>query len=231
MKVAFTCDIDWANEKVINDTINLFNNFGVKCTLFATHKSNTIDRCNRDLFEIGIHPNFNDILLNGKGKKAEQVLEDLIEIYPEALGIRSHSLTTSSRLLNLFKSFDLKYESNQIIPYSTRITPYKCWNGMTIIPFNFEDDVHFTYNKSFDISLIKTFQASDYLIMDFHPIHIYLNTDCEDTYEKSRDHFFSKELSSFKNNSIVGARDLLIRTLNEVKARGLKTYHLKEFLL
>ena len=49
---------------------------------------------------------------------------------------------------------------------------------MTLIPYNFEDDVHYNYNKSFDISLLEEFKTSEYLIMDFHPIHIFLNSDC-----------------------------------------------------
>ena len=39
----FTSDIDWAPEAVIEDTIELFNKYGVKCTFFCTHKSAVID--------------------------------------------------------------------------------------------------------------------------------------------------------------------------------------------
>ena len=52
MKIIFTCDIDWASEAVINDSLGLFEENNIKCTLFATHKSKVIDLCNRKLFEI-----------------------------------------------------------------------------------------------------------------------------------------------------------------------------------
>ena len=46
------------------------------------------------------------------------------------------------------------------------VKPYKCWNEMTIIPYNFLN-VHYFW-KSFDFSLIKEFRSAEYLIMDFH---------------------------------------------------------------
>ena len=231
MKIIFSCDIDWANEKVIEDTIDLFENHQIKCTLFVTHKSKSIDLCNRNLFEIGIHPNFNENIVNGVGLPAHENVKNLTRLYPESIGVRSHSITSSGPLLEIFKKSGLKYESNQFVPYSKSIEPYKCWNDMTIIPYNFEDDVHYTFEKSFDISLIKEFNSAKYLIMDFHPIHIYLNSESKETYIKAREYLKSEELDTFKNNNNFGTRDLLIRTFKEIKKNGLTTYHLKDLIL
>ena len=231
MKIIFTIDIDWANETVINDTLNLFKVNNINCTVFATHKSKAIDLCDKKMFEIGIHPNFNKSLVSGAGLSAEKIVNELTQIYPDAIGVRSHSLTTSSPLLEIFKSAGMKYESNQINPYSKKIEPYKCWNGMTIMPYNFEDDIHYSYNKSFNISLLEEFKTSEYLIMDFHPIHIYLNSDCSETYERARDFFQSDELIKFKNTTHFGTRDLLLRTFDEIKKGNLETYHLKDLIL
>jgi hypothetical protein len=44
----FTSDIDWAPEEVIEDTIGLFNKYGVKCTFFCTHPSAVIDSIRSD---------------------------------------------------------------------------------------------------------------------------------------------------------------------------------------
>lgn len=230
MKIIFTCDIDWANENVISYTLNLFKENNIKCTLFATHDSKSIRLCDKNLFEIGIHPNFNESLIYGTGKSAQENVQTLIKLFPEAIGVRSHSITSSGALLEVFKKNGLKYECNQFVPYSKSINPYKCWNGMTIIPYNFEDDVHFTYGESFDFSLLEKFKGSKYLIMDFHPIHIYLNTDKIETYEKSRSYLNSKRLADFKNISQNGTRDLLLRTFKEIKEANLKTYQLKEII-
>ena len=123
MKIIFTSDIDWANETVIDFTLNLFKINNIKCTLFATHKSKAIDLCDKNLFEIGIHPNFNQSIVSGSGLSAKKVIDNLTQIYPDAIGVRSHSLTTSSPLLDIFKSAGMKYESNHIIPYSNKLNP------------------------------------------------------------------------------------------------------------
>ena len=231
MKIAFTCDIDWASELVIKDTLDLFQEYKIKSTLFCTHKSIQIDKCDRNLFEIGIHPNFNKNIIEGNGEKGFEIVKKLKDIYPEAIGVRSHSITTSGPILEIFKQNNLLYECNQFIPYSKTINPYKCWNGMSIIQYNFEDDVHFTYNNSFDFSLIDEFSSSKYLIMDFHPIHIYLNTDSEKTYQNAKPYFNSSSLKKYKNTKEYGVRDLLIQTFKQVMNKRYQTYHLKNFIL
>ena len=75
--IVFTSDIDWAPDEVIFDTIKIFEKFNVKCTFFCTHKSKILDECNRDLFELGIHPNFNPSLIDGKKIKADKIIESL----------------------------------------------------------------------------------------------------------------------------------------------------------
>jgi hypothetical protein len=60
--IIFTCDIDWAPEEVIEDTLSLFEENDVKCTLFETHSSSVINSCSQTLFEIAIHPNFNSAI-------------------------------------------------------------------------------------------------------------------------------------------------------------------------
>ena len=103
MKIIFSCDIDWSSERVIEDTIGLFEKYQIKCTLFVTHKSKSIDLCNRNLFEIGIHPNFNENIVKGVGLPAHENVKNLIRFYPEAKGVRSHSITSSGPLLEIFK--------------------------------------------------------------------------------------------------------------------------------
>ena len=114
MKIVFTCDIDWASETVILDTLGLFEKYKIKCTLFATHLSKAIEYCDKGLFEVGIHPNFNKSLIEGKEETAQETVESLIRLFPEANGVRSHSITSSGPLLDIFKKNGLKYECNHI---------------------------------------------------------------------------------------------------------------------
>lgn len=223
--IVFSVDIDWAPEEVIKDTLELFEKYNVKCTLFSTHESMVIHKSKRDLFEIGIHPNFNP-LLDGSinNSTAENILKDIINIYPEAKGVRSHSMTQSSRLLTLFKSLGMEYDCNQFFPYNWDIYPYKCWTGLTRIPYNWEDDIHFTFKKPYDFDLKKILNINKNFIFDFHPIHIYLNSDSEETYLHSKDYYNNPvELKKRRNTKNLGTRDFLIKLLEFISLNNLET--------
>ncbi|MEI8109574.1 MAG: hypothetical protein WCH59_01180 [Chitinophagia bacterium] len=228
--ILFTLDIDWASEEVILDTLSLFEAAGVKCTLFATHQSNAIIDCNKNLFEVGIHPNFNGIL-NGNGNNINQVLDELLAIYPEAKGARSHSLTQSGPILNAYKDKGLVYEVNHFMPYHNNLKPFYLWNGLLRIPFNWEDDYHFALNKSFteyDIDFNENGQEIN--ILNFHPVHIYVNTE---TYSRYLDLRFDinkyEELDKFKNISgVPGTRDILFHAFDYIKNNNLQTYTMSQ---
>ncbi len=209
----FTSDIDWAPEEVIEDTINLFNDYNVKCTFFCTHKSSVIESIKSDSnFELGIHPNFLPILNDKKGS-INEILEDVLNIIPDAKGVRTHSMVQSTPLLQTFKDFGLKYESNTFLPYWSDIKPSVLWNGLIKLPHNFEDDLHFLYKKSFEnCDLILENQKLN--IFCIHPIHVFLNTECEQTYINAKKHYHnSKDLLKKRNTKKIGTRDLLISLL------------------
>lgn len=228
--IAITLDIDWAPEAVIKDSLNLFEKYEVKCTLFATHYSPFIDQCNRNLFEVSIHPNFND-LIDGKAHtvSASMILDELIRIYPEAKGVRSHSMTQSSKLLALFKSKGLLYDSNQFIPYNFNMKPYKCWTGIKRIPYNWEDDIHFAYGKKFDFNFGLIYNEDENYIFDFHPVHIYLNTDCQGTYDKAKIYYHDAEgLKKCRNTGEQGVRNYLENLLKFIVDKNIQTKLLSE---
>lgn len=221
----FTSDIDWAPEEVIADMLALFEAHQVKCTLFVTHESEVIKQCNRDLFEIAIHPNFNNKLFANDQRTPAEIVKELLDIYPETVGVRSHSMTQSSVLLKLFADAGLQYDSNQFLPYQP-VKPYKCWTGLTRIPYNWEDDVHFTYGYSFE----KDGFADDegLRIYDFHPIHVFLNTDSIKRYENAKVFYHQVlELKKFVNNKEFGTRDLLMKKLAENKV----SYKMAELII
>jgi len=213
----FSIDVDWADDKVIEFSLNLFSKYGISCTVFATHASPVLKSIKNDtLFEIAIHPNFNDGLINGKGKDAKTIICDLLEIYPEARGVRSHGMTQSTPLLNVFKDCGIIYEANHFLPYSDSICPFKLWNGLIRVPYNWEDDIHFLYRKTFldsEINLNNKFN-----LFDFHPIHVFLNTDIEKTYLDAK--VFTRDynnLKKFENKNKIGARDLLLKLFNDIE--------------
>ena len=183
-KVFFTMDIDWAIDPIIDYSLKIFEKNNIKCTIFSTHDSIKLKNLNKDIFEIGIHPNFNPSIISGRGNTAEKIIDDLLNLFPESVGLRSHSMTQSSQLLNLFYKKGIKYDSNQFFPYNWSIKPYKCWTGLTRIPYNWEDDIHFLYKKKFDFEIL--INQKNFYVFDFHPIHIFLNTENLHRYESTR---------------------------------------------
>lgn len=222
--IFFTSDIDWAPDEVIDDMLTIFDKYNQKCTMFATHDSGSIKNA-RGIHEIGIHPNFNPLFSQNKqDSNAEKIIDDLMALYPESVGVRSHSTTTSSGLLDLFYRKGLKYDSNLFIPYQD-VRPFALWNGFVRIPYNWEDDVHYLYNKSFANPEL-TFDL-DYLIFDFHPIHVFLNTEKESRYINAKKFYKDPtKLLEFRNNSTPGARTLLISLLENCFQQNHTTYTL-----
>jgi hypothetical protein len=226
--IAFTCDIDWAPEAVIEDTINLFELFGIKCTFFSTHHSPILTKSNKKLFEIGIHPNFHPLLKGNSDKTFEDILDDLLDIHPEARGVRTHTLMQSVAIIQKFADRRLVYESNTLMPYQTGLKPFKLWNGLVRIPYNWEDDVHWAYGYSFDDCRISL-DAEEMIIFDFHPIHIYLNTENKYRYSEAKKYYNDPvKLNEFKNKEVPGTRDLLMNLLKHCRNNEIETHKMIE---
>lgn len=188
-KVFLTFDIDWAHDIVLLDTIDLLESAGVSATLFVTHETKLLERLRaNNKFELGVHPNFN-FLLDAKGVSggnAKQVVEQILALVPEAKSVRSHSMTQNSRLLDIFKESGLTHDVNHFIPAHTNIElcPWYLWNGLCRIPYFWEDDIACMYSLKDNMEELALSQSLK--VFDFHPIHIFLNTEHLDRYERTR---------------------------------------------
>ena len=215
-----TIDIDWAHNALISDTIDLLEKNETKATFFITHDTPLLDRLRSNKnFELGIHPNFNFLLEGNKcnGSSAEEVIDRLLNIVPEAKSIRSHSMFQNSKLLDLFYEKGLRYDCNHYIPEQTNIIlqPWVLWNKLIRIPYFWEDDIYCKYDNN---SSVKTlFKRKGLNVFDFHPIHIYLNTENLISYEKTRSmHHSPDELIRLRYNGY-GVRNYFLETLKLCK--------------
>lgn len=191
-KVFLTFDIDWAHDDVLADCIGLVEQADVCATWFVTHETPLLARLRANpKFELGIHPNFNFLfnLQTQAGASAEEVLERTLALVPEATAVRSHHMTQSSALLNLFRRKGLTHDCNHFIPTTAGITlkPWELWNGMLRVPYSWEDDLMCIYGQRTSLPSIADLLKQDGLmVFDFHPIHIYLNTEDLQRYERTR---------------------------------------------
>lgn len=216
-KYAITFDVDWAPDEVIKDTLEILKRWNVKGVFFATHKTDVlIDAANQG-HEIGLHPNFQP-LLRGEGGDFRTIIEDLKQTYPQAIGIRTHGLVSSSNLLLAFAEMGFRYDSNIFLPDQS-VVPFKMQNGFLRIPFHFEDDVHFSFGRSFKFNAGQ-FEGYNIVVFNFHPVHVYLNTESEATYNRAKQFYHEAEkLLTFRNETgILGTRDYLEQLLDYIQA-------------
>lgn len=212
-KIFITSDIDWASDEVLESTISLIEQFNAKCTFFATHETNLLENLSNS-FEIGLHPNFN-FLMNGDfryGNNYKEVINFYKLMFPEAISFRSHSLTQNGGILDYFDYLKFNFEVNTFIPYQHKnlLIPYKSYlENLIRVPYIWEDDTACLYNFKYDVNGIFNYQGIK--VLDFHPIHIFLNTENLERYNSARPYLqIYKELKQFINTSKYGTRDFLI---------------------
>jgi len=190
-----TFDVDWAHDEILADTMQLVAGAGAAATWFITHDTQLLrDMRSQPAWELGIHPNFNTLLQGSasSGATADKILEDLMRLILEAVSVRSHSMTQSSPLLDAFARAGLTHDVNHFVPSGSRIQvkPWLLWNGMVRVPYIWEDDVHCAYQTSqqpeLEPSAIAADSSSGLKVFDFHPIHVFLNTESLDRYERTR---------------------------------------------
>lgn len=213
---AITFDIDWACDEVLADTIDLVESFDVQATWFVTHSTPLLQRLrDNPNFELGIHPNFN-FLLNGdlrNGATAEEVVKRLMSFVPEAKVVRSHSMTQSTNLLQIFSDNGLTHDANHFIPEQTQIEmkPWRLWTGLIKVPYFWEDDVACLYSNN--TSILELTKRTGLRVFDFHPIHVFLNTESLERYESSRAVHRSPLALLQQRFAGIGARSHLIQLM------------------
>lgn len=196
--VFLTIDVDWAHEEILQYTIDLLRGADISSTWFVTHESAVLSNLRGDnRFELGIHPNFN-FLLEGdsrNGRNVNEVIERIMAVVPDATSVRSHSMTQSTVLLQRLRDAGLTHDANQFVPAQSGIElrPWTLWNGMIRVPYLWEDDVHCMYGDALQLSDLM--RMGGLKVFDFHPIHVFLNTESLDRYERTRPyHQYPEEL-------------------------------------
>jgi peptidoglycan/xylan/chitin deacetylase (PgdA/CDA1 family) len=182
--IYLTLDVDWANDRVLEWTLDLLEEHQVPATIFVTHDTPLLKRLRAGAgFEIGLHPNFRPLLAEkNHPDNAEIILDRVRELAPEAVSVRSHALVDGSDLLALFARRGLTHESNLLLPFAPgqELRPFKSHNGMIRVPYGWEDDVHCLHvvaGQAADWRPDRVLAAPGLKVVNFHPGHLYLNTE------------------------------------------------------
>lgn len=217
-RIFLTFDMEWANDEVLKWFYEKLYKYDLRGTINVTHETNIIEEWKKEKrLEYGIHPNFNK-LLNGAGENDyKTIVKELKEIVPEAVTVRSHSLVSSNILSKTFADMGFKYESNTFIMPNKSMTifPYIDTFGVTQIPIIFEDDL-FLANRMKTSPDWYLDDLNMELVFNFHPIHLFLNTDNMQRYEQAKIYNYDNtKLEDFINKDSYGIfnffEDLIIR--------------------
>lgn len=189
--VLLTFDIDWAPDFVINQVARTLIEKRVKATWFVTHRSEAIEnlRENKTLFELGIHPN----MLAGSthGTTEDQVLEHITAVVPEATCMRTHGLyQTSNWLTKAAREYGIFVDASLFLPRTPYLRPHQVrWNGMNLwrVPYFWEDDSEMFEEEPIWSATDPRIPVDGLKVYDFHPIHIALNTDRFERYERLKE--------------------------------------------
>ena len=218
-KIFLTFDLDWVIDPVLEETLDILDEYDLPATIFVTHETKLLDRMRKNPnIELGIHPNFN-FLLEGDfryGKTYEEVILYYKDIVPEAISLRSHSMTNNSRISNSLDKLGISYNCNYFIPYNAvkKIKPFAFWGSdLVIVPYIWEDDINLLYNDNYPIqNLLKDESLA---VFDFHPIHIFLNSDSMEIYESSKADFTNiDKLANYVNTKNKGIKDKFLDLIN-----------------
>jgi hypothetical protein len=213
-KIVLTIDLDWCNDDVLEYTIQIIEEAKVKATWFVTHPTKHLDFLRKQGHELGIHPNFNR-LLDGSartGSSARSILDSCLEAVPSATAVRSHSLVQSERLLDLFAENGLTHVCNAFVPLSAKspIKPFRLWGDLVVVPHNWQDN---TAIRIKDAAPSEEYHRGQFVVADFHPIHVFLNSDSMERYEQSRpQHSNPGGLGPYRNE-LFGTHDVLLDLL------------------
>lgn len=218
--IFLTFDIDWAHEEVIEDTLELCDSYSVSATFFATHKSAALKNGAIDLtrHELGIHPNFNPLLKNQSSKgDFSRICSDLKNDFPDATSVRSHSLCFGSLIQTSYEKLGLTHDSSIIIPYQENcfpLFPWRMWDKLVRVPYMFCD---YVTAMTTGMAMNEIASRSGLKVFDFHPIHVFLNTESLERYEQTRPiHHDPKELIKHRYSGY-GTRNRLIELLEMAK--------------
>jgi len=221
-QICITLDVDWVKDEILEPIIQMIEQAGVKATLFATHQSPLLEELNPQQFELGLHPNFNQV--NGDFEKP---LRELKTLYPNAKGGRSHSLFVSSHILQLYMKYGLKYESNIFLFNHQNLQPVIRFKDFISIPFYWSDDKYISLGSTFTLNQLHL-DALGLKVFNFHPIHIFMNTSSETHYESYRTHYQNPAILRKFINPGEGVGKLFQLLLDYLAGNGDATHTLYE---
>lgn len=141
-----------------------------------------------------------------------------MDFFPKAKSVRSHSLMQSEQLVDQFKEAGITHISNFYLPLLSKIKiyPFYLWDKMIITPHMWQDNVEIKMHyikKNYRFKIIP----ESLNVINFHPIHFYLNTIDLDLYNKVKRDLNNYKILKKNINTSFGIKNILIKLINKFK--------------
>jgi peptidoglycan/xylan/chitin deacetylase (PgdA/CDA1 family) len=211
--IAITLDVEWAPDPVLKHTLDLLDEFDIDATLFSTHN----DPFEVDRHERALHPNFDT------STDAATSLAELHKIYPDAIGLRSHTMQVSTALRSEWVASGIAYESNYMRYRMGGITPFDMPEGTVQFPVYWMDDVWFRSDGE-QVDAETLLKPPGLKVFDFHPPHICFNTPNVSYYADHKEAYWdaNPDIDELRFNGF-GTRDIFLDLLREISKRRIET--------
>lgn len=216
-RVCLTLDVDWAPDEVVASAAALIERAGARATFFATNESPVLAALDPGRFEVGLHPNYNNV----RDGDFDVPLAALKGLYPAARGGRSHGLYVSSAILAGYRAHGLRYESNVFLYLHENLRPVLRFKDFVSVPFYWSDDKHLELHDTFGPDHLGL-DAPGLKVYNFHPMHVFMNTSSEAHYQSYKPHY--KDVAGLRerrNESGEGVGTLFSAFLERVAGREL----------
>jgi acetyltransferase-like isoleucine patch superfamily enzyme len=220
--IIVTADTEWAPAEIVAYMREILDEYGIRATFFCTNER---DRAINN-HELAIHPNFSS------RETEEDTVRQLLRLFPDAKGARAHCSYLHTRLTELYSRCGIRYDSSYVLPQ--KITPFPLF-GVLEIPMYWMDNYAFTCDRrTFSPSYLKESAVSetgDVLVFNFHPVHVYLNTDSLERYEQAKQYYSNPEmLWKLRNRQRLGTHDCLIALLESLRKEDQRAHTMDEVL-
>jgi hypothetical protein len=213
-----TFDVDWAPDWSVQETLEILAESGASATFFVTHASPTIGMIAAAGHEIGIHPNFQRA--STQGTDPGRIVGNLLELVPDARVMRTHGLIQGSLLLSeVLRAFPQICYDLSLLTYRFAHSGWFNWRlrdaGMQRINYVWEDDFAFE-DVEHDWAEYRPISSVD--VLDFHPIHISLNSRTGEKYERMKDMLGNRPLTSLAVGEAENLRGTMPGTADYLRA-------------
>ena len=175
---AITIDLDWAPDYMIDPMAEALIQRGVRATWLITHASPSIEalRNRPDLFELGIHPNFQPGSTHGRTPK--EVVDHCLRLVPSARCVRTHGLLQSTPLLHeLGRRKGLQVDLSLFLRRLRYAAPLRFEYRdarLLRLPHIWEDDMEMASTDP-NWQLAPILRLDGLKVLAFHPVHVFLN--------------------------------------------------------